>query len=309
MVEGRSGELVEPSPRGEKRVGATSVVSVGFRADEFLAGEEAAVSLPLGPERGELDDLYDALVGPLERPTIAIVPKRWAERAIRRLETVQLVSERPPMAFYVTDLPPLAGGVLTALAAALGARIRDAGVLLAALPAVERELIWVTWLRRITRLSSPSPSLGQRLRSAAPGRRWVVSSWPEPSIHTVSDRRKTPALPELLAQFQLAVAPNDGDPEWPRAVSSELSGVPTREYEPTPLGASWWGTDQVIETVAFPIDVEALAVHASSGVVAAACRWCGERIASSSCPFCGHALGPIRSEPAESESEPRVGAA
>lgn len=309
MADGVPIAMVGPQITGEALLENTSVVGVGFKADQFLPEQGQPISLPLGPERGDLTDLYDSLVGPLERPTIAIIPSRWSERAIRRLQTVQLVSGRPPMAYYVTSLPPLAGGVLTALGAALGTRIKHAGVLLAALPAVERELIWVTWLRRIARLPEPSPSLGQRLTSLIPRRRFVVSSWPEPHLHAVRDRRKTPALPELLAQFQLAVAPNGGDPDWSRAVSAELAGVPTKQYEPTPLGASWWGTDQLIETVAYPIDIGALADHAASGVVAAGCRWCGERIASSACPFCGHALGPIRSEPAESEQEPRVGAA
>lgn len=287
----------------------TSVITIGFRAETLLPEQEGPVSLPLGPERGDLEELYDAVVGALEQPTLAILPARWADRAIRRLQTVQLVSDKSPMAFYVTDLPPLAGGILASIASALASRLADAGVLHAALPAVERELIWVTWLRRIARLRDPAPSMSQRARSVVPGRRWVVSNWPEPRVHAVKDRRKVPPLPELLATFQLAVAPNDGDPEWARAVSAELAGVATREYEPTPLGASWWGTEQLVETVAYPIDIDALAEHAASGLVPAACHWCGERIASAACPFCGHALGPIRPEPADPETEPRVAVA
>jgi hypothetical protein len=289
---------------------STSVVTVGLRAEQFLDQQGEVVSLSLGPARGELDELFDAVASQLERPTVAIVPRRWSEQAIRRLQTVQLASGAPPVAYYVTGLPPLAGGVLAGLAAALATRFAEAGVLWAALPAVERELIWVTWLRSIRRLREPAPSLRQRFAAVTSRRGFVAASWPEPGVHVSRDRRPTPPLPELLTQFQLAVAPNGGDPEWARAVSAELAGVPSREYEPAPLGADWWGTDQLVETVAYPIDVDALAEHAGGSVVTAACRWCGQRITSQACPFCGHALGPISSEPPESERErPRVGAA
>jgi hypothetical protein len=289
---------------------STSVVTVGFRAEQFLEEQGDVVSLPLGPARGELSELYDAVVQQFDRPTVAIIPRLWSEQAIRRLQTVQLASGRPPVAYYVTDAPPLAGGVLAALAAMLATRFEQAGVLLAALPAVERELIWVTWLRSIRRLRQPAPSLRQRSASLVSRRGFVVSSWPEPGVHVVRDRRPTPPLPELLAQFQLAVAPNGGDPEWARAVSAELAGVPTRQYEAAPLGPSWWGTEQLVETVAYPIDVEALAEHAGGPVVTAECRWCGERISSQACPFCGHALGPISPAPPDSAHDrPRVGVA
>jgi hypothetical protein len=297
--------MAEPESR---ELNLTTVVVVGLSVEPFLLEETPAVCLPLGPEHGELTELYDELIGALPEETgvVVIVPRRWYERASRRLRTVQLASERPPFAMYPTDLPPLAGGVLAGLAAALGSRMHP-GPLVASLPRIERELIWVTWLGAINRLREPSPRVRDRLASLLLGRRFVVTNWPEPAIHVARGQRAVPTMPELLTEFHLAVAPARGDSGWARHVAAALGDIPSREYERTPLGPAWWGTEQFVETVAYPIDVDALAEYATSGLVTARCQWCGQAIAGSPCPFCGHARGPIRSQPPESELErPRV---
>jgi hypothetical protein len=294
---------------GDGEIDFTTVVAVGFRVEPFLLEETPAVCLPLGPEHGELTELYDDLVEtvPEGAGVVVIVPRRWREPAARRLRTVQLASERPPFAFYETDLPPLAGGVLAELAAALGSRMAHPGSLVASLPRIERELIWVTWLGSINRLREPSPSLRDRLASLLARRRFVVTNWPEPAIHAARERRPVPPMPELLTEFHLAVAAGRGDSGWARYVAAALGDIPSREYEPSPLGPAWWGTEQFVETVAYPIDVAALAEYATSGLVTARCHWCGQAIAGSPCPLCGHARGPIRAEPPESGLEqPRV---
>ena len=283
------------------------VLAVGFSVERFLPQQGEVSSVPLGPDRGELIELYDQLGGALGRDAgvVVILPRRWREQVERRLQTVQLAAGGRPFAFYPSDSPPLAGAVLAGLAAALAPYIRLPGLLAAALPVIERELIWVTWLKSLGGVRGLPTSFGQRAASLLPGRSYAVSNWPEPTVHRVRERIPTPPLPELLAPFHLAVAPRGGDADWAHAVAAGLGDVPSKQYEPTPLGPDWWGVADLVETVAYPVALDALAEHASSGLVPSRCRWCGETVAASPCPFCRHAKGPIRGRRPDEE---RLGA-
>jgi hypothetical protein len=273
----------------------TTILAVGLAVERFLPDQGSAVSVPLGPTRGGLEALHDALPSTsTEDSLIAIVPAPWEEALRRRLRAVQLASDREPVAVYSTEAPPLAATVLAALAAGISDHIRSPGLLTAALPAVERELIWLTLLDSVRTLRTPRPTAGQRLASRLPWRRFVVSSWPDVAIHSVREQRPIPPLPELLTEFHLAVAPRSWDGAWAKRVAAGLDNPPTRSYRPTPLGHAWWGTERLVETVAYPVRLSELAEHARRGLVAASCRWCARTIASSPCPFCGHAGGPVR---------------
>jgi hypothetical protein len=77
------------------------------------------------------------------------------------LNTGRLVS-------YGTKLPPLAGSALVSLASAVSPYIKAPGVLVAALPELERELLILAWLSSVTGLDYPSPSFAQHVASLSP---------------------------------------------------------------------------------------------------------------------------------------------
>jgi hypothetical protein len=68
------------------------------------------------------------------------------------------------------------------------------------------------------------------------------------------------------------------------------------KLEPTPQGASWWVTGKLAEGVICPVDVDRLASEIAQGAEPWACRWCGELIARSPCPMCGHRARPRRAQ-------------
>jgi hypothetical protein len=67
--------------------------------------------------------------------------------------------------------------------------------------------------------------------------------------------------------------------------------------DPTPHGASWWGTGKLVEAVVYPADPGALAAELVAGLDPWACRWCSELIARSPCPMCRHRARPVRRRP------------
>ena len=60
---------------------------------------------------------------------------------------------------------------------------------------------------------------------------------------------------------------------------------------------SWWGTGKLVESVAYPFDVQALAKELVDAADPWTCRWCRELIARSPCPLCGHRGRPVRRRP------------
>lgn len=270
---------------------SATIATAGLPVETLVPDQPDVVCLPEAPGRSELETLVDSLAGPLgaSAPTIVIYQRRSPEPACQRLETVQLALDRR-LVFYATDLPPLAAAVLAAICARLARELPSAGILLGAMPVVARELVWVTWLSSVSGLSEPSPSLRQHAVSYLPGRTFAVSSWPEPTIHVLTRMRRRIPLPELLHEFNLAVAPRDGDEAWISSVAEELGSPPRREFDATPAGPGWWGTDHLVEAVAYPVDMPALAKHASAGLTPRPCGWCEALVVGSPCPFCGHGV-------------------
>jgi hypothetical protein len=64
--------------------------------------------------------------------------------------------------------------------------------------------------------------------------------------------------------------------------------------EATPGGPTYWGTSKLVEAVVCPADPDGLAGELMQSVDAWGCRWCGELIARSPCPMCGHRARPRR---------------
>ena len=95
-------------------------------------------------------------------------------------------------------------------------------------------------------------------------------------------------LPAIGRPSRLAVSDHGGDTGWIASVNAALGGLEVRDVPPTPNGAKWWGTRKLVESVAYPVDVEALGPELTAAAEPWTCRWCGEPIAGSPCPLCGH---------------------
>lgn len=283
----------------------TAILATGFPVERFVEGEGTLIGIGQAPSREDLSDLVDRLHPVLAhgQAVITIHSGRTPEPIRRRLGTVRAALDHQMLAFHATSLPPLAGGILAALAAALAARTQSAAELLAALPALERELLWITWLNTVKGLREPSPSVAQHAAGLLPGRSFAAVSWPEPAVHTLTRHRRIVPLPQAQHDFHLAIAGRESDLTWAEELGAALDNPPTRHYDPTPTGPDWWGTARIVEAVAYPVDLDELYAHTCAGMATAPCPWCGQAVTRPPCPFCGHAgeAGVSRRDPGPRE--------
>lgn len=283
----------------------TAVVAVGFGSGQFLEGVRPVPAFPESLERAHLDGLLDVVAdGLAARGSVLVVYPAWhAEPALRRIQTVRAALDTLAVVGYGSAAGPLAGAVLAVLAAAVAPAAGAAGVLHAAVPALERQLVGVTWLARVNGLTSPVPTLRDHALSWWPGAAFAVTTWPEPRVSRL--RREATGtwqpvtLPRPAAAVALAVADAGGDPEWVRrVVVPALGGPPVVPVAPSPLAAARWGRTPATEAVAYPTDVAALAAAVLDGLRRGRCPWCGETAAAPRCPSCGLDAEPARTEAA-----------
>lgn len=266
-----------------------AVLSLGFDLTGLGLDAPQVLAFPTAPAREDLEAWRDAVSGALDRADHAMIvyPSWMDEPALQRLQTVKSALAAERLALHQTSLPPLAGGVLCVLGAALGPHLRSAGELVAALRALERRLIVVAWLGSVSRLHEPSPSVAQHLSSLWPRSAYGVVLQPEPLVRRLSRRRPGFPLARADEPMELVLAPREGaDVDWfTTAVNPALGNLPLRQVNPTHHGASWWGTPRLVEAVAYPRDPVATA--GSLQLRLHLCSWCGEAVAGSPCPFCG----------------------
>ena len=274
--------------RGRRRV--AELVAIGFCSGSFVAGQGSITAFPSQPSRDDFGALIDAVESGLDGcgNVIAIIPAWDSEPALQRLETVKAAIDANSLAVYATELPPLAGAVLTSLAGAVAGHAESAGMLYAGLPALERELIIYTWMGSVAGLSKPSPSLAQHAVSLWPPTAFGVSLQPEPLIKRLTPKDRTMPFPTSYRPMSLAVsAHGSGDGEWVReVVAPGLGNPPVKEVDPAPASSRWWGTSRLVEAVAYPIDVPVVARRMVQGLSRSLCKWCGELIGTARCPFC-----------------------
>ena len=226
---------------------------------------------------------------------IAIVPDWFAPEALQRLEMARALLDTGRVAIHVTSLPPLAATALASLASSLGPRLPSAGLLASALPGLSDQLHQITWLGSVTGLKHPAPSIGQHVTSLTPGSAFGVSSHPQPAVHKLQGGQASVPLPRIVRPSRLAISARNGDEQWITGpVNAALGNLPVLRVEPTPQGQEYWGTGKVVEAVVVPADPAGLAQELLQSVDAWACRWCGELIARSPCPLCGHRARPRR---------------
>jgi hypothetical protein len=285
----QAGEIPgEETERVRRRV--AELVAVGFRGGSFVAGQGNVTAFPSQPGRDDVGDLVDAVASGLDGcgNVVAIIPAWDSEPALQRLETVKSAIDATSLAVYATEMPPLAGAVLTSLAGAVAGHAESAGMLCAGLPALERELIIYTWMGSVAGLAKPSPSLAQHAVSLWPPTAFGVSLQPEPLIKRLTRKDRSMPFPTSYRPMSLAVSVHgSGDAEWVKEVVAPGLGLPpVKEVEPAPGSSRWWGTSRLVEAVAYPIDVPVVARRMVQGLSRSLCKWCGELIGSDRCPFC-----------------------
>lgn len=269
---------------------STAVISVGYDLPDLLDGAPPVSVFPEALTREDLGAATEAIDSGLHHSGHALViyPTWLGEATARRLETIRAALGTARVALYSSTLPPLAGAVLSNLAAALGAHLSRPGQLVAALEDLERELVVVSWLGSLTGLKQPAPSLLAHLASWSPRSAFAVVLAPEEAILRADKSGQSLPLQRAQRPIGLVVAPQEAsDPQWlAEAMAAALGDLPTEISAPTTHGCSWWGTSRLAEAVAYPTDLAALAEQLADRHRLRLCGWCGEAIASLPCPFC-----------------------
>ena len=302
-----------PEPPAEAQLKAPApprpapvIVAFGLKPARLVGAEGRIDAVPEPPTAEQAGLLIEALASGIKAggAVIAIVPDWFAPEALRRLEMARALLDTGRVAIHVTSLPPLAATALASLASSLAPRLPSAGLLASALPGLSDQLHQITWLGSVTGLKHPAPSIGQHAWSLTPGSAFAVSSHPEPAVHKVQSGQPSVPLPRVVRPSRLAISARNGDEGWIAGpVNAALGNLPIIRVEPTPGGQEYWGTGKVVEAVVVPADAGGLAQELLQSVDAWSCRWCGELIARSPCPLCGH-----RARPRRRPTQPQQGA-
>ena len=274
-----------------------TVLTFGARPERLLDTEGRIDCFLEPPGADQLDLLVEALQSGIDAggALVAIVPDWFDPDGVMRLQMALSLVDSARVALHPTALPPLAATALASLASAAGRSAGGAGLLASLLADFETELLVVSWLGSVSGLSTPAPTLRQHMASLTPGTAFAVSSYPEPAVHRLHGRPDDVPLPPPLRAVRLAVCDHGGDPSWVRDTIAPALGVQEiRDVEPTPAGARWWGTAKLVEAVAYPLDAAAITAELLSARDTWPCRWCGEIVARTPCPMCGHRGAPNR---------------
>jgi hypothetical protein len=239
-----------------------------------------------------VDDLEPVREG--DRSVLAVYPRHRAAAVQPLLRTVRLVLRTHRLIGVPTGLPPLAAGVLVDLLAAVAGRLDlDPGRSAAALPMLADELIIGCWVRSVSRLRFPEPSLAQHLLSPVTRRGFEIVLHPQPRVRRLTaEPARAPGVPApgALAGVITRAAVLGGDERGRRRLAEVLGpdgGAVARVAEPHPYARSWFGTARAAESVVFPIDLDQLAVTLAPRLLTAGCSWCGLAGPGEECPFCG----------------------
>lgn len=211
------------------------------------------------------------------RPTL-VVGGREHERAVRHHAAVA-ADLGATSAWLVTDLGPLAQ-LLTARNTAHIAISAGAAVL--TFEALAATTWSGAWMRSVTRLTRPAPSIGQHARSIAPGDGYVVELSPRTTVTSV--RR--------LQRHGFRA----GTPEGPRGPVVRTGDVPASVEEllaaltggaghfvfdrPAEVSRERFGTDEAVE-IAIPPQRDP-----TPPVALVTCPSCGVAVPAPTCPFC-----------------------
>ncbi len=278
------------SGAGTERAVEVAVVAFGYELTGLFDGQQL-VSVMLD---ASTDDDVPALVKTLRAaarraPHVIVIYAEWLDAgALRRLQTARAALDTSRVALVGSDLPPLAGSVLAVLCAALAPQVH-VGRLVGGLPRVANELVVIGWLRSVSGLKRPSPSMVQHAASLIPRRGFGVQVQPEPFVRRLNPDREA-AIALVPETMEVVIADRAGDISWVTdVVNPALGRLRLSEVDATHHGPTWWGTARLTEVVVYPADLDALAVRATAELPQHRCGWCDTRVATPACPFCGHA--------------------
>lgn len=289
MTADRGAALADRGTVAGRRSSNLAVVGFGYELGTLLDGQRPVTVIAGAPD----DDATARIAATLEEALarsehLVVVAAGWTgPEEQRRLDTALTAVGTDRVAVLPSDLPPLAGGVLAALAAALSEHL-TAGVLVAGLEAIAAELVVVGWVRSVSGLTRPDVSVLLHGASLLPGGRgFGVGLQPEEFVRRLRPDREVPLA--LAAETSaLAVADRGGDVSWVTdVVNPQLGGLPVTEVESPSRAPEWWGGRKLTEIVAYPADLPALAARVGDRQTAR-CGWCETSVAAGSCPFCGH---------------------
>jgi hypothetical protein len=271
------------------------VVGLGLELERLWPDQPGVVLAGAPRAEDDVAALVELLRAVLEgaRRAVVVLPAFSGPDAWRRLQTAHALLDTDRVALHRTELPPLAAGVATALGAALVPHLPGPGALAGALGQIERELVVLAWLARVTGLRRPSPTVAQHARSVLPGGGgFLAILQPEPAVVGLTGTGADVPLARVDRPMELLMAPHPrGDVDWVVEVANPALGrLRLRELDPTEDGAAWWGTDRLVELVALPTELPALAARVAPALER--CRWCTEPVAAGGpCPFCGDRAG------------------
>lgn len=286
----------------------TGVLTVGFAMPPLASATVAGPALS-GLDADGIPGLVELLrVGVRANHRVVVLyPECESEPTLRHLQTARRAIGGTRIALHPIAASPVAAAVVATFAAQLAGAVSDAGVLLAALRVMERQVVTVAWLNRLTGLRSPAPSLAEHALSLLPGTRWAVCSWPEPAVHRIW-AVEVP-LPIPRAAVSVVLADHRGDPAWIRDQVAARLDATVREVQFGTTIAGWWGTSRVTEAAAFPRDLAAIALKRMERVRGRACRWCGGPTCGRACPWCGERWTRPAADPDRTRAAPAQSAA
>jgi len=125
---------------------------------------------------------------------------------------------------------------------------------------------------------------------ALPGVR-LATCWPRLGVGCL----RPVTLASQVTKCSCSSSPGNADERWiAETLNLQLGNLPLVRVGATPGGADYWGTGKLVEAVICPADPDGLAREVLQSLEAWACLWCGELIAHSPCPLCGHRARPRR---------------
>lgn len=274
----------------------TRIVALGYAGGTFAPAQPSFHAFPEAVSREDLDRLAEALGEDLAEghAVVALYPSWWAEPSLQRLQTIRAALDSSRIVGHPLDAPPLAGSVLCGLAAALAEHITTPALLLSGLELLERTLVPIAHMSKVSGLRHPAPSLWQHFQSWWPWTSFGVSWWPRPSVNRIGRNASSVPLPhpEAWAGPRLdvvAIAAAEGaNTDWVRnTVVPAVAAEYVLTVKDTALTERYWSSRNVVEAVAYPSNIDDLVSWISEGYQPVLCPWCGERIVSALCPFCG----------------------
>lgn len=276
-----------------------------------VEGNEPVEVVRQAVPRGESEvvDLVGRLAELLEgdRSVLLVYPSARSADVLPLVRLARLALPTHRVVAVPTALPPLAAGVLVDLVAELTERLDlDGGRAAALVPEIEGQLLVVGWVRSVTRLRRPEPTLVQHLLSWTSPRGFEVMVQPGSSVRRLRPD-STPADTVRAGPVTRAAVLGGAERDRARLVDvlAATGSTSTSTTGPHPYARAWFGTVRAAELVIFPADIDELATALGDRLRVADCSWCGLPGPGGPCAFCGA----DRVEPAPGEPAPLLVAA